>query len=1039
MPDARADRPFVLIIAPLVSIQESVSGTACQTLAATEPMPRGVTVPQKFRDGTLTKVLFRILGSLEVEHGGRLLDLGRPKQRALLASLLVSANHVVSADRLIDELWGDDAPHDAGQALQVQVSRLRKVLAPAESQRLESRPPGYVLHVGDDELDSLRFEQLVVQAKQASAAGRPAAAAERLRAAFRLWRGPALADFVYAEFAQPHIVRLEELRLVALEAQAEAGLALGRHNELVGWLRTLVDEHPLQEKLWRHYILALYRCGRQADALRAFAELRDRLGEELGIEPSPSISTLEEDVLLQRASLDWQPAEETRPEDEVPTNLPSPRSSLVGREQELTELQKLLADGRLVTIVGPGGVGKTRLAGEIAHRRRSEYPDGVWLAELAPLTDPGLLAQTVAAAMNVREQPGQPIADTLVSAVRHRELLLVLDNCEHLIEAAAELADVLLRSGPQLTVLATSREPLRIEGESVWTAPSLPVPPHDDHPPEALIEYDAVRLFVERATAQRSFTLSYENSSSVAQLCRKLDGVPLAIELAAARVRTLTPSEITRRLDERFELLTTGSRTALPRHRTLRAAVDWSYHQLGGTERRVFDRLSVLPGSFSLDAVEAVCAGAGMPGAPLLDALAHLVDQSLVIVQDHEGTARYRLLETLREYGKARLVEAGDEYQVRAAHLRWCIDLAETATYDHLRLSLEDDHFRQALRFAIEGGLGDDALRLAVALSPMWFRTSRTQEGRGWLRQGLRADADVRSAVRADAVLAAAVLANYQGDLLAGGALAEEAVGLDESSGSGVATAEAAFLLGNMAVRQTDYARARSWYGKSLDAWTRSGIDHGRFYSRAWVLANLGWVARYEGDGRRAREYFEQALGDRALLDDCLETIVLGRLAVVAQTEGRDEEARRLLARARRVASARGEMEISNFIEEYMTLEMAWGNHERATEIAREALVRGHAKREHGTTARSLFTLAKIAGAEGNGDRAARLFAAAGRIRDEMGYGLPPLDQADQERAMTRIRTELGAAASEAWDEGYLMPVDEAVSLALSAAQRTST
>ena len=996
-------------------------------------------MPPRFRVGTLAKVLFRILGSLEVEHGGRLLDLGRPKQRALLASLLVSANQVLSADRLIDELWGADVPNDAGQALQVQVSRLRKVLAPAESQRLESRPPGYVLHVGDDELDSLRFEQLVVQAKQASAAGRPAAAAERLMAALGLWRGPALADFVYAEFAQPHIARLEELRLVALEAQAEAGLAVGRHDELVGWLRNLVDEQPLRENLWRHFIVALYRCGRQADALRAFAELRDRLGEELGIEPSPFIATLEEDVLLQRRSLDWQPTAETRPEDEVPTNLPSPRSSLVGREQELIELQKMLADRRLVTIVGPGGVGKTRLAIEIAHRRRSEYPDGVWLAELAPLRDPGLLAQTVAAAMKVREQPGQPIADTLLSAVRHRHLLLVLDNCEHLIEAGAELADVLLESAPKLTVLATSRAPLRIEGESVWTAPSLAVPPHDDHPPEALIEFDAVRLFVERATAQVSFALSYENTSSVAELCRRLDGVPLAIELAAARVRTLTPSEITRRLDERFELLTSGSRTALPRHRTLRAAVDWSYEQLGEAERRVFNRLSVLSGSFSLDAVEAVWADDdGMPDASLLEALACLVDQSLVIVEDHEGITRYRLLETLREYGKARLVEAGDEYQVRAAHLTWCIDVAEAATYDHLRLALEHDQFRQALRFGIEEERNNDALRLAVALSPMWFRTSRTEEGRGWLRQALRPAENVASAVRADAVLAAAFLASHQGDLLATAALAEEAVGLDESSGSGVVTAEAAFLLGNMALRQTNYERSRSWYARSLDAWARSGVDHGRFYSRAWVLANLGWVARYEGDSRGARGYFERALGERAGFDDRLEAIVLGRLAVVAQTEGRNEEARRLLARARRVASGRGEMEISNFIEEYMTLEMAWGNHDRASEIAREALVRGHAKREHGTMARSLFALAKMASAEGNGDRAARLFGAAGRIREEMGYGLPPLDRADQERAMSRIRAELGDAASDAWDEGYLMPVDAAVSLALSAAKGTN-
>jgi predicted ATPase/DNA-binding SARP family transcriptional activator len=1035
-PRARVDRPPAVTAPRLHST--SVDRSACQTLAKTRQgahRDRGVRVGAPFgrRAGTLAPVLFRILGPLEVEHGGRLLHLGRPKQRALLASLLLSANQVVSSDRLIDELWGEDVPKDPGASLQVQISRLRRVLAPAESPRLQSRPPGYVLHVGDDELDSLRFERLVAEAQQAATSGRPAAAAERLKAALGSWRGPALADFVYADFAQRHIARLDELRLVALEAQAEVGLALGRHTELVGSLRALVDEYPLREKLWRHLIVALYRCGRQADALRACAELRERLDEELGIGPSPLIAATEEDVLLQRASVNWRPPEETQLEDEVAHNLPAPRSSLVGREQELTEVEKLLARGRLVTIVGPGGVGKTRLAVEVAHRQRCERSDGVWLAELASLSDPNLVVQAVASAMDVRERPGQDIVDTLASSVQHRQLLLVLDNCEHVVEAAAALVDLLLRSAPTLRVLATSREPLRIEGESVWTAQPLAVPPDDNHPPEALMEFDAVRLFVERAAAQGGFSLSCENARSVAELCRRLDGLPLAVELAAAQVRTLGPSEIIRRLEDRFSLLTSGSRTAVSRHRTLKATVDWSYEQLGGAERHVFARLSVFSGCFSLEAAEKVCLADRVSGVSVLDALTRLVDQSLVIVEDHNETTRYRLLETLREYGMARLSEAGDESHVRVAHLRWCLERADTAKHDHLSLTLEDDHFRQALRFAIEEGRGIDALRLAAALSPMWFRTSRAEEGRSWLRQALRATARVPGALRADAVLAAAVLANYQGDLPASRALAEEAVDLDAVSDASV-TAEAAFLLGNIAVRETDYSRARSWYERSLLAWERSGVDQGRFYSPAWVYGNLGRVADHQGDRREARGYLAKALRDGTGLDDCLEAILLGRLAVMAQKDGRDEQARRLLARARRVASVRGEMEIPNFIEEYIALLMAWGDVERATEMAKEALVRAHAKREHGTMARFLFALAKLASADGDDDRAAQLFGAAGRIRDELGHVLSPPDRADQEKAMGRNRDTLADATIDAWDVGYVMPTDEVVSFSLGAA-----
>ncbi len=978
-------------------------------------------------------MLFRVLGPLEVEHGGCRLDLGRPKQRALLVSLLLSANRVVSADRLTDELWGDAPPADAGAALQVQVSRLRRALSPVEPPRLESRPPGYLLHIGDDELDSLRFERLLAEARREAAANRPGGAAERLGAALALWRGPALADFVFAEFAQPHIARLEELRLVAYEEQAAAELALGHHAQVATRLRTLVEEHPLREGLWRQLVVALYRCGRQADALRAVAELRERLGEELGIELSPGLAALETDVLLQRAGLEWRPATEALPGEGVSHNLPTPRSSLVGRDEELVELDKLLDDTRMLAVVGPGGVGKTRLAVELARRRRPAHVDGVWLVELAPLADGALVAQAVASAVGVREEPARPIVETLVAALGDRQVLLVLDNCEHLVESVAAFADRLLASCPQLTLVATSREPLRIEGETLWSTPALDAPPADDLGPEALGQFAAVRLFVERATAQGPFGLSHDNAPAVAELCRRLDGVPLAIELAAARVRTLSLLEMVHRLDDRFELLESGLRTASPRHRTLRAAVEWSYELLEERERVLFDRLSVFSGGFSLEAAEAVVADQRIPRSVVVGLLSRLVDQSLVRIEENEGGTRYRLLETLRQYGTARLNDGADRENLRNRHVAWCLAFAEAAGHELLHLEAEQDNFRQALRWALEQKHMEAALRLAVALAPFWFRMEHTIEGRAWLGEILDLDDGAPVALRARAVVAAAALANYQNDFKASEVLAHEAIALAADAGDAAVEAEASFVLGNIGLRQADSRDTREWYERSLDAWAASGVAQGLIYSRTWVEMNLGVNAQRSGDNRGARRHFERALEDRQGLDDCLETILLGGLAVLAESEGNRDRARRLLDRARRIAARRGEMTFPVFIDHYVQLELLWGNTEHASVLAKEALQRAHRVRQQIHVARFLFRLAQIATMDGDFKEAARLFGAAARIRHESGYVFPLPERVQQHQSMESIRAELGDAANEAWHEGDLLSPDEAVTSALGA------
>ena len=978
-------------------------------------------------------MLFRVLGTLEAEHGGRLLDLGRPKQRALLASLLLSANRVVSADRLIDELWGDGSPANAGAALQVQVSRLRRALSPVEPPRLESRPPGYVLHVADDEVDSLHFERLLAEARRAAATNRPGAAAERLRAALALWRGSALAEFVFAEFAQPHIARLEELRLVAYEEQAAAELALGHHAQVATRLRTLVEEHPLREGLWRHLVVALYRCGRQADALRGLAELRERLIEELGIELSPALAELESDVLLQSASLAWRPPAEALPGEAVPHNLPAARSSLIGRHEELAELDKLLDDTRMLTVVGPGGVGKTRLAVELARHRRPAHADGVWLVELAPLADGALVAQAVASAVGVHEEPARAIAETLVDALGDRDVLIVLDNCEHLVGPVAALADRLLASCSQLTLVATSREPLRIEGETLWAARALDIPPADALGPEALGQYAAVRLFVERATAQGPFALTQGNAPGVGELCRRLDGVPLAIELAAGRVRTLSPSEMVRRLDDRFELLESGLRTAVPRHRTLRAAVEWSYELLEEQERVLFDRLSVFSGGFSMEAAEAVGADQRIPRSVVVGLLSRLVDQSLVQIEENNGGVRFRLLETLRQYGTARLNDGADREEVRIRHLAWCLTFAEAAGPEPLRLDAEQDNFRQALRWALQEKRVEAAMRLALALAPFWFRMGHTIEGGAWLHEILDRDDSAPGALRARALVAAAVMANTQSDFKASGALAHEAIALAAEGADPAVEAEASFLLGNIALRRADSGDTREWYERSLDAWAASGVAQGLIYSRTWVEMNLGVNAQQSGDNPGARRHFERALEDRNGLDDCLESILLGRLAVVAEAEGNRDRARRLLDRARRVAAGRGEMTIADFIDQYVQLELLWGNTEHASVLAKEALQRAHRGRQQGRVARLLFRLAQIATVDGDFQKAACLFGVAARIRREIGYVFTVPEQIQQQQSMDRIRAQLGDTANEAWDEAELLSLDEAVTSALGA------
>ncbi|MFB9677807.1 BTAD domain-containing putative transcriptional regulator [Streptosporangium vulgare] len=627
--------------------------------------------------------------------------IGGPARRALLGLLLARAGEVVTADLLIDDLYGSRPPGGAAHALQSQVSRLRQVLG--REAEIEAVPSGYRLAIDPADLDVHRFERLSDEGRRALLGGDPARAAVLLRQALDLWRGPALADAADAASVQALVLRLEERRLGALEDRIEADLRRGEHRAAVPELQELTARHPLRERLRSLLMRALRAGGRQAEALLVFEETRRLLADELGADPSAELAAVHQELL--RGERPYEPP--------AP---PAQLTSFVGRAEDLAEVTRLLGTARLVTLLGPGGAGKTRLSIEVA----SGLPD-VCFVELAALRDGRQLPQTLLGALGLREsglliapEETEPVS-RLLAALADRPLLLVLDNCEHVVEAASDLTARLLAGCPELRVLATSREPLGITGENLW-----PVRPLGPSP--------AARLFADRASAVRpGFALDEAGAEIVRRICDELDGLPLAIELAAARARTYELPELAARLDDRFRLLSRGSRTADARHRTLRAVVAWSWDLLSGAEQVMARRLTVFSGGATAEAAALVC---GVPDAE--DVLDSLADKSLVEV----GGGRYRMLDTIHAYCAEQLEVAGESEALRRAHADHFLELAREAD-PHLRraeqlrwleiLGAEHANLQAALRWAVEAREVELALGLFACLSPyFWMRGMRT-------------------------------------------------------------------------------------------------------------------------------------------------------------------------------------------------------------------------------------------------------------------------------------------------------------------------
>jgi predicted ATPase/DNA-binding SARP family transcriptional activator len=749
---------------------------------------------------------FSILGPLEVRADGHAAALGGVMPRGVLAVLLLHANEAVTMDRLALALWGDDAPAGAVKTVQVYVSRLRRALA--DSDLVVTTPGGYRLRVRPGELDAERFERLVAAGRRALADGHAEQSGTVLREALGLWRGPPLADVASLPFASAEIARLEEQHLAALELRVDADLAAGRHAELIGELQRLTSQHPWSERLHRQLMLALYRSGRQADALEAFRDARTALVDELGVEPSPELRGLERAILGHDVAVQ-APAPSPPASHLTASPLPALPTRTVGRDQDICEVAEWLRrdDVRLVTLTGPGGVGKTRLGVEVARVLEAEFEDGAWFVPLAATAEPVHLASTVAQGLAITPLSGETPEEALRRFLAPKDGLLVLDNLEHLLSAAPIVAE-LLASAPALKVLTTSREPLRVAPERCFAVLPLVVPV--DGRPAEVERTAASALFVERCRQHdATFAVTEDNAQAIASICRRLDGLPLAIELAAARTGLLGPKELNTRLAQSLDALGPAARDAPLRQRTLRATIDWSHRLLAPQEAQAFARFAIFAGGATVAAAEHITDAD-------LDALEGLVDKHL-LQRRHSATGETRLimLETIREYARERLDADEALAEISERHCRYYLELAEfaepamgtAAEVEWLaRLDADVGNLRTALSWSLSRGDPRLGLRLAGLLAEFWDIRAMSSEGLQWLQSALQvAGDDAPIDDRARAQRARLKLLEEQGSAQdVGGlmqqarALAIEALALSRQAGDPSGIAAALVLLSHL-------------------------------------------------------------------------------------------------------------------------------------------------------------------------------------------------------------------------------------------------
>jgi predicted ATPase len=879
-----------------------------------------------------------------------------------------------------------------------------------------------------------RFERFVSAGRRALSSGDAARAREYFSDALGCWRGPALSDVAGAAWARGEARRLEELKEVALESLLEARLGLGEAEEVVASAEQAVAEHPYRERLWAHLVLALYRSGRQSDALSAYQRVRQLLADELGLEPSAELVALQHAVLAHDPSL-IPVARRGGPARPQPRrhNLPASFSTFIGRDQETAAVEQLLRRRRLVTLTGVGGAGKTRLALRVAERMVENTKDGSWFVDLAPVKDPQLVPVVFAEALGFRPNADLSLADALAQFVEDQEMLVVADNCEHLIDATVALVGKLLAAGSKLKVLATSRERLRLPGEALWVLQPLAVPAPGCQPEEALA-CDSVRLFADRAAAVHpGFALDADGLTSVARIVTRLDGLPLAIELAAARVGPLRPKDIVTRLDDRFGFLAGGPRTALPRQQALAATLEWSYELLGPSEQAVLRRISVFAGSFSLDAACAVGASGDLAPGQVPQVIWDLVWKSLLTAVDEDpDVPRYRLLETVREYAAALLSTAGDTAGALAAHRDYYHQFVTEAQaeltgptqgrrlaalrldHDNLRMAITTpaasgpDRRKAAELFAALGrywhvhghptesialaatvlqGPGpeqDDALRIKVLLAAVWasvFNLPGTAVR--WCQEAVAIARRIGDdAAKAETASMLAVASSIHGDPDPA-ATAEEGLMLARTVGNPVITGLALWCCG-LTMWSDDPERTIQLHEEAVSVTEVSG-DH---LIRWWVLFSLGEFHYYRNELRLAREYYEAAspIGVALEYQDSLFLAAFGRLL------------------------------------------LREGEHAAAIEYLLAALSIG---RRYSTyqTLYPLYLIANFATANADYRRAAMLYGYADNAADDSEVKAPDLNKSiRQDRA--HLRLSIGDDFREIYKKGASLTLEDAITVA---------
>jgi predicted ATPase/DNA-binding NarL/FixJ family response regulator/DNA-binding SARP family transcriptional activator len=981
-------------------------------------------------------VRVRLLGGFGVSVGSRTIEEGgwRLKKAGSLVKLLALARgHRLHRERVMDLLWPDlgtkAATNNLYRALHVARKALERAPADAASRYLALR--GEMLALCPDGtlwVDVEAFEDAAVTARH----GEEVAA---YRAALELYTGELLPEDRYEEWAQERRGELRQLYLTLLVEMAGMYEEREDYEPAVEALRQAVSEESGREEAHRHLMRLFALDARRRQALLQYRRLEEILDGELDAEPDAQSRRLHEEILAGRFP-QAHPRPATRTAGTLrggagKHNLPNSSSSFVGREQEMVEIRRSLAMTQLLTLTGAGGSGKTRLALEVARELVGVYPDGVWLVELAPLSE-GALERAVAEAVGAREEPGRALEHVIAETLRDKRTLLLLDNCEHLVEAVADLVESLIPACPRLKILATSREVLGVAGESVWRVPPLSVPERQPSVGE-LERSEAARLFVDRAAP--GFALTPENARAVAEVCEKLEGMPLAIELTAARVRTLSPGQISERLDDSLKLLTTGSQEAEPRQRTLRGALDWSHDLLPEDERALLRRLSVFAGGFTLEAAETVGGDAG----DVLDLLANLADKSLVVAEA-PFRARYRLLEPVRQYALEKLDEAGEGQAARCAHARFFLRLAESAEprlagaeqEEWLgRLELDHDNLRAAMGWFVERGDPEALLRTAGALWWYWCLRGHYGEGRGWLERALAAGGAAPPAFRAKALTAAGNLAFLQSEYgLARGRL-EEGSALYRNLGDKRGTASAVQLLGSMAREQGRYARAEAFHGESLALWRELGEDGGVAHS----LNYLGFVAWLQEDYGRATRLCTQALSMFRCLGEgegiAWSLIMLGTTAL---HRGDRRRAAAMLEESLALSRRAGYREVVAWaLNGLGILARREGRPERSETLLRESLSTHRDLGDRWRTASLLEALAGTAGALGRFERAAILSGAAEALREALSTPVPPCECTDLERDVAAARAGIDEVALRAaWAAGRAISLEKVYEYALT-------